>query len=108
MATYLVPSQVEREEVRVRKAPIVLMIDFNLPESVRETMPNEEFCRVQGIRDMSCYIEPQHGDRLVVESHVWVVSARTIYPYPHSGKGARIIPVIHVEYVSRADEELLK
>jgi hypothetical protein len=108
MATYLVPSQVEREEVRVRKAPIVLMIDFDLPESIRETMPNEEFCRVQGIRDMSCYIEPQRGDRLVVEGHVWAVTGRTIFPYPHSGKGARVIPTIHVDYVSRADEELLK
>lgn len=105
MATYLVPSQVESVEVRVRKAPIVLMIDFDLPESVRETMPNEEFCRVQGKRDMSCYIEPQRGDRLIVEGHVWCVAGRVIYPYPYSGKGARIIPVIHVEYVGRADED---
>jgi hypothetical protein len=101
MATYLVPSQVDSVEVRVRKAPIVLMIDFDLPESVRETMPNEEFCRVQGKRDMSCYIEPQMGDRLIVEGHIWQVTGRMIYPYPHSGKGARIIPVVTVEYVGR-------
>jgi hypothetical protein len=106
MATYLVPSQVESVEVRVRKAPIVLMIDFDLPESVRETMPNEEFCRVQGKRDMSCYIEPQQGDVLVVEGHIWQVTGRMIYPYPHGGKGDRVIPVVAVEYIGRADEEL--
>lgn len=106
MATYLVPSQVERETVRVRKAPIVLMIDFDLPESVREAMGQEEFCRVQGKRDMSCYIEPQRGDMLIVEGHVWQVTGRLIYPYPHSGKGARIIPVVIVDYQGRADDEL--
>jgi hypothetical protein len=106
MATYLIPSQVQSEEVRVRKAPIVLMVDFDLPESARETMPGDEFCRVQGRRDMSFYIEPQTGDALVAEGHVWRVIGRTIYPYPHGGKGDRIIPVVQVEYIGRAESEI--
>ena len=106
MATYLIPGQVQSEEVRVRKAPIVLMVDFDLPESAREAMPGDEFCRVQGRRDMSFYIEPQTGDALVAEGHVWRVIGRVIYPYPHGGKGDRIIPVVQVEYIGRSSPEI--
>jgi hypothetical protein len=42
----------------------------------------------------------------VAEGHVWRVIGRVIYPYPHGGKGDRIIPVVQVEYIGRSSPEI--
>ncbi len=106
MATYLMPGKTTNNDVRTRKAPIVLMVDFELPEDVKEAMGQAEVCAIEGRLAKSFYMEPQRGDCLVVEGHLWTVTGRIIYPYPHCGKGDRIIPLICVEYSGRASEEL--
>jgi hypothetical protein len=106
MARYLLSDQIEKTDIKVNRNPITLMVDFDLPDEVRESMPYEEFAKVQGKLACTFYIEPQKGDILAIGGHIWVVLNRLIYPNYYRKHGPRLIPVIAVRYIGKVEDAI--
>ena len=88
-------------EVSVNKIDSKWMVDFTLPEPIRESIPARDLLSIEGVFLMSFYESPLIGDIIEYRGYMWRVSSRHHYGHRHRKHEARHISKLIVEFVSK-------
>jgi hypothetical protein len=85
--------------VTVSKNPSQWMVDFELPNSVRDNLPKAEVEKLEGIFLMSFYEPPMVGDSVEYLGFLWRVALRYHYAHRHRKHEPRQISRLGVEFI---------
>jgi hypothetical protein len=100
-------QSIETRDVTGDRALVTLVIQFQFPPDAADKIPLDQRNKIEGIRGMTCYLEPQIGDTLEWGGHLWKVSNRLIRPNEYRKHGRRILPVIDTQYLGPCPEDSL-
>jgi len=89
----------EKTEVQVNRKCIQWMVDFRLPESVKERMANDDLIPIDGVFAMDFYSDPLTGDYLTHKGHRWQIVGREFVATVHLKREPKSIPRLIVKYV---------
>lgn len=102
MAKFLLGNSIDTE-VYVTKADSKWMIDFTMPESVRESTSINELRKLEGVFLMAFYEPPTVGDLFEYKGYEWRVTQRYHYAHRHRKHEPRQISKLCVEFIGRAE-----
>lgn len=86
----------------VSRRCIQWVIDFSLPDEVRENMPSGELIKIDGIFVMDFYADPMVGDRITHLGHCWQITGRIFAITKHKKREPKSVPSLEVQYVGKA------
>ncbi|MBW4522647.1 MAG: hypothetical protein KME16_23625 [Scytolyngbya sp. HA4215-MV1] len=99
MAKFLLENSVDIT-TQINKITVGFLVDFDLPESVRDVLPMDEVAQINGVLFMRFYDSPMIGDRLVYNGHEWRIIERCFYlTRYHNQTESKHVPIIKVEYL---------
>lgn len=101
MAKFL-PGISCKNPVSVQRKNVFWMVDFDLPDTVRENKSISELESIHGVFCMGFYADPLPGDLITYRGYQWRVTARHFNPYRHSERAERQIPLLSVEFLGEA------
>lgn len=104
MAKFL-PGISCKNPVTINRNNVFWMVDFDLPESVKESMPLAQISEIHGLFCCGFYADPLPGDLVTYRGYQWRVIGRSFTTYRHSEKAQRTIPRLLVEFLGQADEK---
>lgn len=104
MAKFNLQNQV-KTDITVHKTTAAYMVDFALPEDVKDTLPASEVSAINGVFCVSYYDMPQLGDIVIHKGHKWQVIERQI-PVTrwHDTRSKKQIPTLRVAYLGKVSE----
>ena len=102
MAKFLLGNSTDTE-VSVTKADSKWMVDFTMPESIRDAMSINELRKREGIFLMAFYEPPSVGDLFEYKGFEWRVTQRYHYAHRHRKQEPRQISKLCVEFIRRAE-----
>jgi hypothetical protein len=100
-------QSIETRDVTGDRPLITLVVQFQFPAAAKEEISLADRCKVEGIRGMTFYLEPQIGDTLEFGGYLWKVVGRLIRPNEYRKHGRRILPVIDTQYLGACPEDSL-
>lgn len=92
-----------KNPVTVNRANVFWMVNFDLPESVKESKSLAELEPLHGTFCMGLYANPHVGDLVTYRGYQWRVKERQFQTYRHSAKAQRTIPKLLVEFLGAVD-----
>jgi hypothetical protein len=95
----LLLTKTERTTVVVRSQTHFIPVRFELPESLKETMPARQARAIEGQLICRFYCPPMHGDIIEHRGHLWRVTGYHHKPLKKGSRGQDEIPVIHTEHI---------
>lgn len=102
MAKFELENNVEIK-FSVNKTTSAYLVDFDLPEAVKEKLPAEVVREINGEFCVSYYDVPQVGDRIIHKGHQWRITERIIYVTRYrSKKEKKRVPLLKAEYLGEA------
>lgn len=90
-------AQVTHHEIE--RKPVFWIVDFDLPEDLRERMSLSEIRPVCGEFLMGFYADPLPGDVIEYLGHKWKVVERYFWPNRYKAQGNRKVPKLTVSYL---------
>ena len=86
--------------ITVHKTTAAYMVDFALPEEVKEQLTATEVSAINGVFCVSYYDVPMVGDIVIHKGHRWTITERQI-PVTrwHDTRSKKQIPTIKVAYL---------
>jgi hypothetical protein len=100
MAKFLL-GEPEITEFSINKKSIQWMVDFTLPDEVRDTMPCDEVVLIDGIYCMDFYSDPHVGDFIKHRGFRWQILSREFLVTRHLKRQPKAVPMLVVEYVGK-------
>lgn len=101
MAKFLLENNVQIVG-NVNKISQSWLVDFDLPESVKEKMAWDEVIKIHGCFLMVFYDAPMIGDRVEYKGHEWRIIERCLHLTRHrSNSEAKRVPLLRVEYLGK-------
>ncbi len=101
-------NNVTHTDLTIHKVTAGYLVDFDLPEEVKESMSSVDVANINGVFCMSYYDAPQIGDRLIHKGHQWRVKERIIYATRwHDTRSKKRIPLIRVDYLGPVEDPTL-
>jgi hypothetical protein len=95
-------------DITVYKTTAAYMIDFDLPEAIKEQLPASTIAEINGFFCMSFYDIPQVGDRVVHKGHEWRITERIVPTTRwNDTRSKKQIPIVKVTYLGPALEPLI-
>jgi hypothetical protein len=89
--------------ITVHKTTAAYMVDFALPEEVKEQLTATEVSAINGVFCVSYYDVPMVGDVVIHKGHRWEVTERQITVTRwHDTRSKKQIPTIKVAYLGTA------
>lgn len=99
MAAFELGNSVETRYT-INKTTAAYLIDFDLPEAVKEKLPASVVTEINGQFCCHYYDTPMVGDRVVHKGHEWRITERIIYVTRYrSRREKKQVPLLKVEYV---------
>lgn len=98
MAKFLLGNPTDTE-VSVTKTDTKWLIDFTMPDWVRDELPISEMRKLEGIFLMAFYEPPIVGDLFEYKGYEWRVTQRYHYAHRHRKHEPRQISRLEVEFV---------
>lgn len=91
-----------RTDLQVNKTTTGYVIDFDLPDEVKERLPAEKVAEINGEFCVSYYDVPQVGDRVVYKGHEWRIIERIVYVTRYRNRSEKKrVPLLKVEYLGK-------
>lgn len=89
--------------ITVHKTTAAYMVDFALPEEVKEQLTATEVSAINGLFCVSYYDVPMVGDVVIHKGHRWEVTERQITVTRwHDTRSKKQIPTLRVQYLGTA------
>lgn len=89
--------------ITVHKTTAAYMVDFALPEEVKDTLTATEVSAINGVFCVSYYDVPMVGDVVIHKGHKWQVTERQITVTRwHDTRSKKQIPTLRVQYLGTA------
>ena len=104
MARFL-PGISEKKEFTIARSNVFWLVDFDLPEAVKEQVTLKELALVHGTLLMGFYCNPLLEDVLTDLGYKWRVTGRQFSPNRYRSKDDRCIPTLLVEYRGEVDSD---
>ena len=104
MARFL-PGISEKKALTIARANVFWLVDFDLPEGVKEQVSLKELALVHGTLLMGFYCDPLPGDVITYRGYKWRVTGRQFSPNRYRSKDNRCIPTLLVEYMGELDSD---
>ena len=99
MAKFNLQNQV-KTDITVHKTTAAYMVDFALPEEVKDVLTATEVSEINGVFCVSYYDVPQLGDTVIHKGHKWQVTERLITVTRwHDTRSKKQIPTLKVAYL---------
>jgi len=99
MAKFNLENQV-KTDITVHKTTAAYMVDFALPENVKEQLTATQVSEINGLFCVSYYDVPQLGDTVIHKGHKWQVTERQITVTRwHDTRSKKQIPTLKVSYL---------
>ena len=91
--------------ITVHKTTAAYMVDFALPEQVKDTLTATEVSQINGLFCVSYYDVPMVGDVVIHKGHKWQVTQRQITVTRwNDTRSKKQIPTLKVQYLGRCPE----
>jgi len=98
MAKFNLQNQV-KTDITVHKTTAAYMVDFALPEEVKDTLTATEVSAINGVFCVSYYDVPMVGDTVIHKGHRWTITERQITVTRwHDTRSKKQIPTLKVAY----------
>ena len=94
----------QESEVSVNKTDSKWMVDFTLPDNLRDTMSMNELRRYEGVFLMTFYDAPMVGDLFEYKGFQWRIIQRYHYAHRHRKHEPRHISRLGVEFVGPVED----
>lgn len=105
MAKFLLDNAVEII-TQVNKTTVGYLVDFSLPEEIKEKIPMDEVRLINGIFLMRFYSDPLPGDKIIYRGFQWRVIERIFYPTRYNNRREdRKVPLLKVEFLGASPIE---
>ena len=89
--------------ITVHKTTAAYMVDFALPEEVKDALTATEVSAINGVFCVSYYDVPMVGDVVIHKGHKWQVTERQITVTRwHDTRSKKQIPTLRVQYLGTA------
>ena len=99
MAKFNLQNQV-KTDITVHKTTAAYMVDFALPDEVKDTLTATEVSVINGVFCVSYYDVPQLGDTVIHKGHCWQVTERLITVTRwNDTRSKKQIPTLRVSYL---------
>ena len=95
----------EEKEFTIARANVFWLVNFNLPERVKEQVSLKELALVHGTLLMGFYCDPLPWDVITDHGYKWRVTERQFSPNRYRSKDNRCIPTLLVEYMGELDSD---
>lgn len=98
MATFPLGGNIQTEH-QIRRSTVFWMVDFDLPNDIRERLPASEVDAINGVFCMGFYVDPIPGDRLEYRGFYWRVKERVLLAARYHKQDSRCVPSLIVEFL---------
>lgn len=85
--------------VWVTRKSIQWLVDFSLPDRVKDSLSAVEVGKLNGVFVMDFYADPLVGDVVEHRGHEWKVTGRRFVATRHLKREAKAVPTLRVEYL---------
>lgn len=95
---------VDATPVQASRKQVFWMVDFLLPDAVKEGMSFERSRQIEGRYLMGFYADPIPGDIVEWNGFEWSVINRKMSASRHNTRDKKLIPELKVDFIGRTED----